>query len=204
MALTNYTDLLASIAAWANKTDMGAVIPDFVAIAESRIARDLRLRQQITTGTLTTSISTRAVALPEDWLEFSNVVIDGDPSTSCQLVAMEYLNARFPDESYSGRPYFYGIEGSSVLFGPSPDDAYTVSIDYFARFPALVTNDTNWLLTNHPNVYLYACLREAFLYMFGDERAARWDALYAQSVKDAQKFDDSATHSGSAMRVRTL
>jgi hypothetical protein len=204
MSLASYTDLLASVASWMNRTDLTTVIPDFVTIAESRIARDLRLREQSTAGTLTTSISTRAVALPTDWLEFSNVVIDGDPATSCQFVANEYLNTRFPNESYAGRPYFYSIEGDSVLFGPMPDDAYTVNIDYVARFPDLATNSTNWLLTNHPNVYLYACLREACFFVKDKEGAAQWDGLFKQEVGTLQKHDDDASHSGSAMRVRTL
>lgn len=204
MALASYSDLLASVAAWANKTDMTSVIPDFVSIAESRIARDLRLRQQITSGTLTTLTTTRAVALPADWIEFSNVTVGDNPPNVCQFVTTEHLDTKYPEEGFSGRPFVYSVEGDYVLFGPTPDDAYTVNIDYFARFPDLATNGTNWLLTNHPNVYLYACLREAFLYMFNDERAARWDGLYLQSVKDAQKFDDQSSHSGSALRVKAV
>ena len=47
MALANYADLTASVANWLNRTDLTAIIPDFVAMAESDISRDLRLRKQI-------------------------------------------------------------------------------------------------------------------------------------------------------------
>ena len=45
MALANYADLTASVANWLNRTDLTAIIPDFVAMAESDISRDLRLRK---------------------------------------------------------------------------------------------------------------------------------------------------------------
>ena len=35
MALDNYTNLIASIADWVNRSDLTAVIPDFVTLAES-------------------------------------------------------------------------------------------------------------------------------------------------------------------------
>jgi len=44
MSLANYTDLLASVATWLNRTDLTSVIPDFVTLAEERIARDLAER----------------------------------------------------------------------------------------------------------------------------------------------------------------
>lgn len=204
MALATYSDLIASIAAWANKTDMAAVIPDFVTIAEGRISRDLRLRKQITTSTLTASTLTRNAALPADWLEFENVSVDGTPETPLQYVTIEHMDAKYPEGGQSSKPFVYTIEGDNMLLGPAPDSAYTINVIYYARFGSLATNSTNWLLTNHPSIYLYACLREAFLYMMNDERAAHWDAMYQRNVKDLQMVDDRATHSGSALRVKAI
>ena len=42
MALTNYTGLKTSIADFLNRDDLTAVIPDFIALAESQINRDIR------------------------------------------------------------------------------------------------------------------------------------------------------------------
>ena len=42
MALTNYTGLKASIADFLNRDDLTSVIPDFVALAEAQINRDVR------------------------------------------------------------------------------------------------------------------------------------------------------------------
>ena len=203
MALTNYSDLVASVASWMNRTDLASVIPDFVTIAESKIARDLRLRTQLTSGTLTTSTTTRAVALPTGWLEFESVTIDGTPDTLCTFRTTEYLDLVFPESGSSGKPIAYSIEGTNILFGPTPASAYTVNIDYYARFGALASSSTNWLLTNHPNVYLYACLREGAFFTKDQAGAQQWDALYKQEVKTLQASDDDQMHSGSALAVRT-
>lgn len=202
MALSNYTDLLASVASWMNRTDLTAIIPDFVTIAESRIARDLRLRKQVTSSTLTTSTTTRAVALPSGWLEFSNLTIDGTPNTILQAVTTEHLNANYPESGYSAKPIVFATEGDSVLFGPLPDAAYTVNIDYFARFPALASNSTNWLMTNHPKVYLSACMAEAKTFTMDKQAAAEWNAIYKGEIAELQKDDDQAVHSGSVLRVK--
>ena len=204
MSLASYTDLLASVASWMNRTDLTAVIPDFVTIAESKIAKDLHLRKQLTSGTLTTLTTTRAVALPTDWIEFSSVTVGSNPPNTCQYVTPEHLDTKYPEDGYSGRPFVYSIEGDNVLFGPTPDDAYTVNIDYLARFPALATDSTNWLLTNHPNIYLYACLREGAFFTKDGAGAVQWDGLYKQEVKALQTDDDRATHSGSALRVKKV
>ena len=86
MALANYTDLQASIASWMVRTDLAAVIPDFVAIAEARINADVRLRQGISSGSLSTA---EAIAVTIGaWAEaghFGSGVIDAS-SLAANLV----------------------------------------------------------------------------------------------------------------------
>ena len=62
-----YTGLQASIAGWLHRTDLAAVIPDLVALAEARIARDLRLRRQVSSAVLTTVPGTQGISLPADY-----------------------------------------------------------------------------------------------------------------------------------------
>jgi hypothetical protein len=71
--------LQASIARWMNRTDLTEAIPDFILLAEARIQSDLRVRQMVTTDTLTTTTDEPKVALPADWLEFKAVTYAGKP-----------------------------------------------------------------------------------------------------------------------------
>ena len=204
MALANYVDLLASVAAWMNRTDLGAVIPDFVTLAEARISRDLRLRKQVVTSTLATVGGTRGINLPADWLSFENVSLLTSPEMQLTYATVEHLDVVYPNNGTNGKPSLYTIEGDQILFAPTPDGIYTVSILYFARFAALQTASINWLMTNHPSIYLYACLKQGYLYVKDQASAAEYEGLYNNTMKALQTQDDSAQHSGSSLRVRRV
>ena len=204
MALANYTDLQASVANWSHRSDLGALIPDFVTMAESRISRDLRLRKQITSTTLTTTGGVDSVAIPADWLEFENLSITaGGIQRQLVYVPIEHMDTKY-DNAFIGMPAVYTIEGDNVLFAPTPDSAYDVAAVYYARFPSLITAGTNWLMANHPNIYLFAVLVEVYHYTQNPEQIQAYTARYAVELKQLQDQDDRATHSGSALRVKVI
>ena len=203
MALANYTDLLASLAAWSNRTDITALLPDFVALAEARIARDLRIRRQVTAASLATVANVQAVALPTDWLETENVTLVSSPPNTLSVITPELMDAKFPAGYQTGRPVVYCIVGTNMQLGPTPDGVYTVTLDYYARFAALSVTPTNWLLTNHPGIYLSGAMAELNLYL-ADDRVALWDQKYRAEVAALQAADDQSLRSGSAMRVRYI
>jgi hypothetical protein len=204
MALANYTDLIASVASWAHRTDLTAIIPDFVSLAEARISRDLRLRKQITTTSVLTTAYSDSVTLPADWLEFENVSAAGNPEMQLTYVPVEHLDSRYPAGGVTGAPVFYTIEADNLLIGPTPDTVYTLNLIYYARFPALATNSTNWLMSNHPNIYLFACLIEAMFYTQNTEQLNLYNARYQAELNQLQTVDDRSTHSGSALRVKVI
>jgi hypothetical protein len=206
MALATYTDLLASVAAWLNRSDLTTVIPDFVMLSEGRIARDLRLRKQVVTTTLSTVANVSTLTLPADYLETENITVTStSPAGALSVVTPEYIDRKYPaSANYTGRPVVYTIVGDNLVFGPTPDAVYTISLDYYQRFTALATASTNWLLTNHPTVYLMACLVEGSAYLMDADKAQAYESRYQAAINDLQFRDDAALRSGSAMRVRAL
>lgn len=205
MALATYTNLLASVAAWLNRTDLTAVIPDFVTLAEGRIARDLRLRKQVVNTTLSTAAGVQSLALPSDFLELENITLSGtSPPGALSAVSPEYLDRKYPDAYYTAQPQVYAIVGDALLFGPTPDGVYAVELAYYQRFTALASSSTNWLLTNHPTVYLNACLVEGSAYLMDIDKAQAYESRYQAAMRDLQLVDDAALFSGSAIRVRAL
>lgn len=205
MALANYTDILASVASWMDRDDLTTQIPDFVALAEARISRDLRIRRQVLTTSLTTTASVQTVSLPATFLEIENMTITSvTPQASLSVVTPEVMDRRFPASYQTGQPQLYSILGDNLYFGPTPDTAYTVELHYYARFDPLATTATNWLLTNHPMVYLAGAMCEGWLYLMDADKVALWDSRYRAEVKALQETDDSALRSGSEMRVRAL
>lgn len=199
MALSTYTELQASVLSWMNRPDLSAQVPDFVAIAESRINDDLRVSQMLTAAALSTVANVQTVALPTGWLAFKALSVDGEP--------MQYLPAdRIRAQADGGKrePDSYAIEGSNLLLSQTPDAVYTIDTLYYAKVPALATavGGVNWLLTKYPNIYLYGALVSACQFTMNDERANYWGGLYANAVESARAVDRLATSSGSPLRVR--
>lgn len=203
MSLSNYSDLQSSVASWLHRSDLTSVIPDLVTLAEARIARDLRLSNQLATATLTCVSGTNTVAVPNGFLEFENLTLNTDPTRALAFVSYEYLTTKY-DEGYVGIPVHYTIAGTSLVLGPTPDAAYTITASYYKRLDPLASVSTNWLLTNHPGVYLFGTLAEAAPFMQNDERTGLWESKYAQEVARLQDADQRAQYSGSALRVKAL
>jgi len=204
MAIGTYAQLQASVASWLKRTDLAANIPDFVTLCESRLARDLRLRRMIATTTLSTTAGTRAIALPDDWLETENLTItSGGVAALLGYMTPEQMDVRLPVGAFSGVPGYFTTLGANLVVAPTPDAAYSVSMDYYARIPALADAPTNWLLTTSPAIYLFGTLAEASPFTFDDERTALWEQKYQAEVMQLQGSDDTALRSGSVLRVRS-
>lgn len=204
MALANYSDLQTSIGAWLNRTDLTAVIPDFISLAEAQHKRDLRLRMQISTTTINTVAGVSSITLPADFLELENLSVLTSPTQQLTYATVEQLDGAYPGNGLTGVPSLYTIEAGLILLGPTPDSVYSISCLYYANFPSLSSSSTNLLLTNYPSLYLYASLEQACLYLKDSQRAAEYKAMYERDVASLQLSDDMAQHSGSTLRVRIL
>ena len=193
-----HAELKAAIASWLKRTDLTTAIPTFIQLAEARIARELRLRTQITFTTITASSG--SAALPSDFLEFKALVY-ADDSTPIRVGSLEQvLTDRARINGY--RPKFCMVTGDALQFGPSADSSYDISAAYYAKFDALSADaDTNWLLTNHPGVYLWAACAEAAPWMQDDEHVVTWEAKYAQEKQALKDADKAAEFSGTGLEM---
>ena len=197
MAITNYTGLQAAVANWMNRGDLAAVVPDFIALAESRIATDLRVRRLIATLTMNT-VAGQSLALPAGWLEFKSLRWNGRP---LDFLTPEQAAGQF-SQAFTGEPRYYTLEADRLVFGPAPDGVYPIVASYYKQLDPLATTDTNWLLTSKPNLYLYAALAEGSLFVKKPDDAASWAGLYGGIIDAMHTEDKTSMHSGSTMAVR--
>jgi hypothetical protein len=215
MAISTYSELQAAVANWLDRDDLTDRITEFIAIAEARMNRTLRLSimlnvDETTLGGAAALVSgTRDYALPSGYLQMLDFHLRTDPITALSYLTPENMNRMWAG-SQSGKPLAYTIfsDNSSgtpikkVRLGPSPDGAYNYSITFFKKIDALsVTNTTEQMLTNNPDAYLYGALREAEPFLMNDARIQVWEAGYQQVMADLQEQDNKDRHSGSAMRV---
>jgi hypothetical protein len=158
MGYTNYTELQASVAAYLGRSDLTAVIPDFIRFAEIRLARDLRTRTMLKSATAPTVATDARVALPTDFLEIRDLFVQGNPRMPVTYLSPSAFT-RDARADESGLPVFYTVLAQEFQFAPIPDTVYTLEILYYAR-PTVLSNanPSNVFLANYPDALLYCAL----------------------------------------------
>ncbi len=200
MALTTYTELQASVADFLNRGDLSSVIPDFVTMTEAELNRTLRVREM--------SVRTRApldsqyVKLPADFLGMRNIDLLTDPVTPLTYKNLQNLDIQRANDA-TGKPLYYSIMQNNIEFVPVPDADYTIEIVYYQKIPALssATDGVNWLLTDHPDAYLYGTLMHSAPYLQADERIGIWAGKYQQIIEQIKTSDEKAKFSGSTPAI---
>jgi hypothetical protein len=97
---------------------------------------------------------------------------------------------------------FYTLEGNPTVVGDervkmviaapaSVTTPLSVDVNYYARFGGLVLDaDTNWLLVNHFDVYLYAALRASCEYIQEDILEDRYASKYDRAIEKQSKHEN--------------
>jgi len=172
-----------------------ANIPNFVQVAEQRIYNSVQIPalRKNQTGTLT--LNNKYLTLPGDWLStYSLAVIN--PVTQAQTFLLDkdvnFIREAYPEPSSGGTPAYYAIfDSTTLILGPTPDLSYSVELHYYYYPESIVTAGTSWLGTNFQDVLLYGSLREAYLYMKGeDDMTQRYDARYQEALGLLKQLGD--------------
>ena len=76
-----------------------------------------------------------------------------------------------------------------MQFEITADATYSILINYFQRWD-IATDDTNWLLTNAPDAYLYSALLEAKAYVKSAEDMSIWSMGLKTAIDDLNNLDN--------------
>lgn len=202
MALDTYDDLKAAIADWLNRTDLSARVPDFIALTEASLNRDVRTREMVATTSLTMVAGADTMALPADVTEVRNVVLQTSAPVVLESVPSQVIDTRY-GAAVSGRPVAFCVVGSTLRLGPPPDAAYGLEVTHYAPIAALSEDaPTNWVLSGHPDLYLYGALVQASPYLGDDARVQTWAALYARALEMLDAADNRAQWAGSPVAMQ--
>jgi len=207
MAITNYGELKSAVGDFLNRSDLTSVIPTFIDFAEADFNRNLKVRQMVARAEAV--IDTRFSAVPSDFVEAKDlVIVTGTPVTPLQFVTQqEMAQIRNTEITSAGKPKYFSIVGGQFEVCPTPDGEYDLEMSYFAKIDALESDsDTNWLLTDYPDLYLYTSLTHSAPYLKDDERTALWGSLANKVKEELIARDQSASYTGSTpkMRVRSF
>lgn len=184
MSISTYAELQTSVATWLHRSDLTANIVDFITLAEKRLNRRLRLLAMETVVTPTLSAAATSVDFPDRFLEHIDLRYQQYDYRPTQISVRELSSLTDDDQ---GQPNYFAISSKYEFNRPSDQD-YTMIITYFKGFD-IAADNTNWLLTNAPDAYLYATLLEAGAFIKDASRLQTWSSGLEQSIKDLNQKD---------------
>ncbi len=203
MSIADYSDLVGAVTEYSGRDDFAHMIPRFVSFLENKLNRRLRVGDMELSDTVTTDTDGK-VALPADYLEMRELVnATGKPLESRPLIALDDT-FRFR----SGTPEGYAVIGTTLYVAPITAAEFLIT--YYQKIPALtVTNTSNWLLADHPNVYLYGLLAEVHGWAAasgrdpeGATKAAAAAQMMGTELDALESLDRSQRYSNSRMMLR--
>ena len=203
MALTNYTGLKTSIADFLNRDDLTSVIPDFVALAEAQINRDVRHWKMEARSSGQQDPADEYMQIPADWVETIRLHLTGTGTSVVNLVSRDAMaDKRAAQENAAGTPRMYTHANGQFQLFPTPDATTNFELLYYQKIPSLITNTDNWLLLEAPDVYLYGALLHSAPYLAEDARLAVWAQLYSAAVQRLNQTSEDAMFSGSGLTLK--
>jgi len=201
MAITTYAELQTAVGRWLQRTDLAAMIPDFIANAEAHFNRVLRLNGQLTRDNLTVSGRFTTLTFTAPLAEIRSVSC----TSGGERWALEFATVNDMQNVFSsGRPLYYSRSGNELEVVPVPDGTYTLEVMYWRTIPDLATNNTNFLLTLAPDLYLYRAVMEGAQYVHDQALIARVSPMFDLALQQITRDDKARLFGGSAPQQRAM
>lgn len=185
MAISNYSELKTAIGSWLPRggSAITGAAGDFITLLESRLNRwQPALRTAEVETTLAGTPGSRSIALPSDFLEPISMfrTTGGEIYESMRpfipgTVALDVTN---------GTPQAWGIDGTSIVLSCPEGQADTFAFRYRQKFALSDDTPTNWLLTQHPDAYLFGSLVEACAFMKTAPQAQLWNQRFEVAMDE--------------------
>jgi hypothetical protein len=206
----NYAQLKAAIQSYTEnyETEFESYIPTFVQQTEERVYNTVQLPslRSNKTGVLTTG--NKYLPCPLDFMSVYSLAVIENYNTSNEVYHyllnkdVNYIREAYPTPADTGLPSYYAIFGPAVssntvsneltfILGPTPDSSYYAELHYYYYPESIVTAGTSWLGDNYDPVLLYGSLREAYLYMKGEQDLiANVEAKYNEALGQLKRLGD--------------
>ena len=205
--ITNYGELQAAIKSYLyNRKDLDAQIQTFISLSEKKMFRLLRApeNERLVQTVVPDGQSTPSYTEPDDYLELKFLTMDGNPLT--RISDLE-LKTRLANDAAPGFPSLFGRVLKEYIFWRVPDSNYTLDFYYWTDFsdtPLVDDADTNAILLEYPDLYLYGALLEAMPFLVDDARIGTWSTFYISTLESANAKTVEQEYSGSPVSVSAV
>lgn len=197
-----YTELCANIADVCENTFTADALKLFSQQAEQRIFNTVQLPSLRKNSTLTLTPASMYVNAPSDFLSvFDAAIINPTTLAYTYLINKDvnFIREAYPTVAATGAPKYYAIFGPQTgdqkelrfSFGPTPDLAYTLELNYFFYPESIVTAGQTWLGDNFDSALLNGALVEAIRFMKGEpDMVKMYQDMYLQSIALLKNLGD--------------
>ena len=170
------------------------ILNGFINDAEYRILREVDSDNNRRYATANLIASTRFIDVPTDLLIIRSAqIVDSelaDGNTNQNRDFLQFRDTSFMSEfnptATTGVPKYYSNwDETRIVVAPTPDQTYTIQLNYILKPTGLSsTNTTTYLSNEFPNGLLYACLVEAYGFLKGPvDMLQLYDKKYIEAVK---------------------
>ena len=200
-----YAELKTNIANYLNRSDLTSYIDTFIDSTEAELNRRLRTKEMIKRATATAD--SQYLTVPTDWQEAINIEITSNNFSPLFQQSIESLDVyRKANNNITGQPIYYAMVDDSIELAPTPDSSYTLQLTYYAKINALSdSNTTNFVSTDHPDVYLYGALKHASIFLMEDDRIPLFTNQFEKALEEIRLEQEKAAFGkGSLMQIYRL
>ncbi len=207
-----YTELVAAVKSYTEnyEEEFASYIPTFIRQTETRVYNTVQIPALRANKTGILSTNNKYLSAPGDFLAVYSLAVIENYGTATEVYHyllnkdVNYIRAAYPTPADTGLPKYYAIFGPSVaediptdelsfILGPTPDSSYTVELHYY-YYPTSICDAADgrtWLGDNYDPVLLYGALREAYLYMKGEQDLiANVEAKYNEAMAQLKRLGD--------------
>jgi hypothetical protein len=199
MAISTYSQLKEALTFWSGREGDTTILSGMeraISLVEARFNRILRVSDMEAQATGTTSSG--IIDLPSDFLAVRRVEVS--PYGTLTPAPPKLASDEYPSGAGT-YPRFYTILGLSMQI--VPDTTSTVTLDYYQKIPSLSDEaPTNWLLTDHPDLYLYATLGELAALGKNAPEAAAWMARGDAILNEIITLDRAKRYSDAIVGIK--
>lgn len=200
MTINTYGTLKTAVSNYLNRSDLSGYIPDLISFGAQRIfygsgdpyaTPPLRVPAMMAQDT--GSVAGGYVAFPAEFIELIRIAaVSGARTYKLEYQPLTAFEAESPSSAN-----WYTYRDNAIYTGVDASTDYV--LDYYQSFTLTNDTDTDWILTNAPNVYVYASLLEAAPFIGDDPRIAIWLNLYRSTVAGLNR---TTARQGSGLAAR--
>ena len=200
--VTTYQELQDHLADTLIRTDLTTPMTTFIQMAEASFKRERRVRKLSDRGAF--SISADGSSLPSDFHSLESWYHDGPTYYGPIGIVNSDMIGQLKGTRYrgqSGVPAHAAIVAGTARYAPQPNATFITQMTYWRKIGVLSdSNTSNWLLADHPDIYIYGALVHTAPYLKDDPRVQVWAGLLEKGINELDQATEDEMFSGSMTR----